>query len=164
MKKEIKEPEQCISSRAVAMWRMIRMIGHVIALLILAALIGMDIAFHWWNWIGWVLYGLVGLTVLSGIYSIGVEPAILQSTWRYDVSEEYIQLKHGALTHVHVLVPMTKVEYVTTNQGPIMRKYGLYNIQIGTMASSHHIPAVPESEALALREQIARLAQVKDGE
>lgn len=164
MRTEIEEPAQHISPHAARMWRVSRTIGHGITLLVLAVLVGMDSFFSWWGWLGWALYGLTALTVLSAVYSIGIEPAILQRTWRYSVSEEYVQLKHGALTHVRVLVPMTKVEYVTTNQGPIMRKYGLFNIQIGTMASTHNIPAISEKEALELREQIARLAQVKDGE
>ncbi|WP_046175663.1 PH domain-containing protein [Domibacillus indicus] len=163
MKIKIEEPDRLISVRAVQMWRASRMIGHGAGLLVLAGLIGADRLFHWWTWAGWGLYFLTALTILSAVYSIGVEPAFLQRTWRYRVSEEYVQLKHGVLTRVHVLVPMAKVEYVTTNQGPIMRRYGLYNIQIGTMASSHQIPAVPEAEAIALRDQIARLAQVKDG-
>ncbi len=146
------------------MWRLSRAIVHAAALLLIAALLVMDAAWGWWSWVGWVLYGAAGLAVLSAIFAVGIEPFILQRIWRYDVSEEYVQLKHGALTRVHVLVPMAKVEYVTTNQGPIMRKYGLYNLVIGTMASSHNIPALPEREAFSLREQIAELAQVKDGE
>lgn len=164
MKTKLNEPNERISPRAVSMWRVSRTIGHVVFLLLLAVLTGMDMAWNWWDWVGWVLYALLGLTAVSGVLSIAIEPSILQRTWRYDVSEEYVQLKHGVLTRVHVLVPMTKVEYVTTDQGPVMRKYGLYNVTVGTMASSHIIPALPKSEAFALREQIARLAQVKDGE
>jgi len=164
MKTKLNEPNERISPRAVSMWRVSRTIGHAVCLLLLAVLTGMDTAWNWWGWVGWVLYSLIGLTALSGVLSIAIEPTMLQRTWRYDVSEEYVQLKHGVLTRVHVLVPMTKVEYVTTDQGPIMRKYGLYNVTIGTMASSHVIPALPKTEAFALREQIAQLAQVKDGE
>ena len=164
MRTEIAEPARRISPRAALMWRVSRSIGHSIAIFILLLLMGADHFFHWWDWIGWMLYGMAALTVLSAVYSIGVEPSILQHTWRYSISEEYIQLKHGALTRVHVLVPMAKVESVTTNQGPIMRKYRLFTIQIGTMASTHNIPAIPEKEAIELREQIVRLAQVKDDE
>lgn len=164
MKTKLNEPNERISPRAVSMWRVSRTIGHAVFLLLLAVLTGMDMAWNWWDWVGWVLYSLIGLAAVSGILFIAIEPTMLQRTWRYNVSEEYVQLKHGVLTRVHVLVPMTKVEYVTTDQGPIMRKYGLYNVTVGTMASSHVIPALPKTEAFALHEQIARLAQVKDGE
>ncbi|MCI2255160.1 PH domain-containing protein [Domibacillus sp. PGB-M46] len=162
METNIKAPSKSISPQAVKMWRLSRAIGHAAAFFLISALLAMDAAWGWWSWIGWLLYGSAGFTLLSAVFTIGIEPSILQRTWRYEVSEEYVQLKHGALTRVHVLVPMAKVEYVTTNQGPVMRKYGLYNVVIGTMASSHNIPAVPEKEAFALREQIAELAQVKD--
>ncbi len=161
---DIEEPELHISTSAVKVWRLSNTIGHGIAIFSIAVLLGLDHLFGWWSWISWVLYGLTVIVVLSAIYSIFVEPPLLQWTWRYGVNEEYVQLKHGALTRVHVLVPMTKVEYVKTNQGPLMRKFKLYNVEIGTMASSHSIPAVPEKEALALRAQIAQLAKIKDEE
>jgi membrane protein YdbS with pleckstrin-like domain len=164
MYRDIEEPEHRISTSAVKVWRLSNTIGHGIAFFIIAVLLGLDHLFEWWNWIDWVLYGLTVIAFLSAIYSIFIEPALLQRTWRYGVDEEYVQLKHGVLTRVHVLVPMTKVEYVKTNQGPLMRKFGMYNVEIGTMASSHSIPAVSEKEALALRAQIAQLAKIKDGE
>ena len=54
---------------------------------------------------------------------------------------------------------------MSTNQGPFLRKYGLYNVEIGTTTSDHTIPAIHHDEAYALREQIATYAKVKlDGE
>jgi len=71
-------------------------------------------------------------------------------------------LKHGALKKVHQIVPMAKVQSVTTNQGPLLRKYGLYSVSIGTMGSSHTIPALPEEVALELRNQIASYARINE--
>ncbi|WP_308737420.1 PH domain-containing protein [Paenibacillus sp. PCH8] len=57
---------------------------------------------------------------------------------------------------------MAKVQSVTTNQGPLMRKYGLYSVTVGTMGSGHHIPALPEEVAFALRNQIASYARINE--
>jgi len=62
----------------------------------------------------------------------------------------------------HKIIPMAKIEYVTTDQGPFLRKAGLYSLNIGTTASSHKIPAIPEEEALKLRSLIASYANVKE--
>jgi len=158
----INEPTQRISPKATTMWKITNSIGHGVTLLILAILLYVDHTFSWIGWIGWILYVLTGLIFISAIYSIWIEPAILQRTWRYEVDDEHVQLKHGAFTQTNTLIPMTKVEYVTTNQGPFLRKFGLYDIIIGTVTSSHNIPALPADEALALRAKIAHLAKIKE--
>ena len=160
----IEEPTQKISPDAVKAWRLANVIGESIALIVIAGLLYAGYAFDWKEWIVWILWAVIGLNVLSAIYSIGIEPVILQKYWRYEVDEEYIQLKHGRFQKHHNLIPMTKVEYVSTNQGPLLRKYGLYDLTIGTVTSSHKIPAIPEAEALALRAKIGFLAKIKDSD
>lgn len=108
---------------------------------------------------------IVGVTAISvpyAVWDIFIQPSWLYKHWYYDVNEEFLQLKHGALTKVHQIIPMAKVQSVTTNQGPLMRKYGLYSVSVGTMGSSHEIPALPEEVALALRHQIASYARINE--
>ena len=77
----------------------------------------------------------------------------------------FAQLKYGRFKVRHIVIPMAKVEYVSTSQGPFLRKYGLFNVEIGTTTSDHTIPAIHRDEAYALREQISTYAKVKlDGE
>jgi len=158
----IEEPTKKISKEAVKVWRLSNTIGHGIGILILGALLFVDFYFDWKFWIGWILIGVTGLTALSAMYSIFIEPFYLQKTWRYEVDTEHVQLKHGRIEQKHIIIPMSKIEFVSTHQGPLLRKYGLYNLGIGTVTSSHTIPAIPTEEALELRAKIARLAKVKD--
>lgn len=99
------------------------------------------------------------LVTQCGIF---LQPVWLYRHWYYGVSAEFLQLKHGALNKVHQVIPMAKVQSVTTNQGPLMRKYGLYSVSVGTMGSSHVIPALPEEVAFALRNQIASYARINE--
>lgn len=57
---------------------------------------------------------------------------------------------------------MTKVQYVHAKQGPLLRKFGLQTITIGTAAGSHEIYAIEESFAKTLREQIAVYARIEE--
>lgn len=59
---------------------------------------------------------------------------------------------------------MTKIQSVATEQGPILRKYGLYSVSVETMGSSHTIPALPKDVAVELRNQIAQYAKIKEVE
>lgn len=84
----------------------------------------------------------------------------MQRTWRYEIDEDFIQLKHGFLNRHHTIVPMSRVEYVNTEQGPLLRRFELSVLTIGTLASTHEIPALTLTEATIVRNKIARLAQI----
>jgi uncharacterized protein len=160
----IEEPTETISNDAVKVWRISNTIEHGIAILILTVLVVCAEKFGWYDWIGIVLYFLGGFTVFSSIFSIFIEPTYLQSTWRYKIDQQFVQMKRGKWQEQHTLIPMEKVEYVRTEQGPIMRRYGLYNIEIGTTASNHIIPAIGRDEAKRLKALIAIYAKIQDEE
>ena len=61
-----------------------------------------------------------------------------------------------------VLIPMIRVQHVTIEQGPIMRKYNLAELHISTAATSHSIPCLTKEEAEQLKRQIGELAKVSD--
>ncbi|GGB55662.1 PH domain-containing protein [Virgibacillus dakarensis] len=158
----INEPDNHISQDAVTVWRISNSIGEGIALIVLAGLLWAGYYFDWYHWIIIVLWVLIVLTPISAIWSVFMEPLLLQKYWRYGINEEFVQLKHGILNEEHIIIPMTKVQYVEAKQGPLLRKYKLYTLSIGTMQSSHSIPALPEHEALMLRDEIAHKAKLKE--
>lgn len=160
----INEPENCISKDAIHVWRISNIIGHFIGLILLGGLLWASMTFDWYRWVIIILWSLIALDLLSTIWSIFLEPILLHKYWRYGVNAEFIQLKHGNLNETHIVIPMTKVQYVEATQGPLLRKYKLYTISIGTGRSSHEIPALPEMEALTLRDQIASHAKITEVE
>ncbi|MBE1553918.1 PH domain-containing protein [Sporosarcina limicola] len=162
MYSQIPAPEKRLSKDAVKVWMISETISHLIAFIVIAVIFYLDSLFEWKEWIGWILYGIVGLTVLSAIWSIFIQPYLLYKNWRYDLNEEFLQLKSGAFNEEHQLVPMTKIQSVATNQGPLLRKYGLYSLSIETMGSSHGIPALPEEVAIELRDRIAHFAKIRE--
>lgn len=157
----IKEPQNRISSRAIRVWIISEVIQNIIGFAVLGVLFYLNVLFSWKEWIGWVLIILLFVSIPAAIWSI-ISPFIKYKSWRYDVDEEYVQMKSGVWQEKHLLIPMTKVQSVETVQGPIMRKYGLYSVTMGTMGSSHTIPALPEGEAVSLRNQIAKYAKIKE--
>ncbi|TSB47595.1 PH domain-containing protein [Alkalicoccobacillus porphyridii] len=157
-------PEETISKKAVYVWRISSTLSHAITLLILAAILFMQTYYEWVSWIGTITYVIAGYVLLQAIYKVCIYPVYMQRAWRYRIDPEYLQLKYGALEHVHVLVPMVKVLHVSTTQGPILRRFGLATIMIGTTASNHEIPALPIKVAEELRGKIAILAKVNEHE
>ncbi|PFD36463.1 hypothetical protein CN285_22010 [Bacillus cereus] len=159
----IKEPQQQISPDAVKMWRISDAITYCISLCIVGVFLFLQHHYDWAEWIRFVLYIIIILFTISSIFEIVILSVYKQRTWRYEIDEQYIQLKHGGkLMKTHLIIPMTKVQYVNTSQGPLLQKFGLSTIKIGTMASEHEIPAIPEKKAIKLRENIASFARVKE--
>lgn len=157
---EINEPSQQISHKAITVWRIKDTFKHLITLLILCTLLFLYYKFSWFYWIGIILYVMISFVFLMLIYDLTVHPIYLQRTWRYDINEHIIQLKYGFFHRHHIVIPMSRVEYVNTHQGPLLRKYRLSAITIGTITSQHEIPALKEDEAKLLRNKIVSLAQI----
>lgn len=163
MYSQMNAPQKRLSKDAVKVWIISETITNLIGFMILGVLLYLDYRFSWKEWIGWILIGIIAISVLGAVWSF-INPFLLYKNWRYDVDEEFLQLKSGVLNEEHQLVPMTKVQSVATKQGPLLRKYGLCSISIETMGSSHTIPALSKDVAIKLRNQIAHYAKIKEVE
>ena len=161
---EINEPTQKISQKAVTVWCINDSLKNSIALLVLGILLFLYYKFSWFHWVGIILYVMIAFVFLIMIYDLSIHPIYLQRTWRYDINEHMIQIKYGFFNRHHFIIPMSRVEYVNTNQGPLLRRYGLSAVIIGTIASQHEIPALSENEAKELRNKIISLAQINSDE
>lgn len=159
----ISEPKQRLSKDAIKIWIISETIMNGIGYILLGGLFFLDHLYKWTDWIGWILICITILCLLFTVYSY-IRPFLLYKNWRYDVDEEFLQLKSGAINEVHQLVPMTKIQSVATKQGPLFRKYGLRSLSIITMGSTHVIPVLPNEVAIELRNQIAHFAKLKEVE
>ncbi|MGS0763811.1 PH domain-containing protein [Syntrophomonas curvata] len=152
-------PEQRIDAKAVPYWRWCGAIESVLLLLVPA---GYHFAQRYWHWPGWITFVLLGLTFIYAVYLILIRPVITWQTWRYEVSEPEIDLLHGVFVKTRTLIPMVRVQHVDTEQGPLLRRFGLSSVTISTAAGSHQIPALADEAAALLRDQISVLARVVD--
>lgn len=157
----IESPNEQLSKDSVKVWVISETMLNIVGFLILGGLFIVDHYFAWPVWAGWILLALTVLSIFGTAWSI-LKAFLLYKHWRYGVSEEFLQLKSGALHEQHQLIPMTKIQSVSTHQGPLLKRYKLYSIKINTIGSVHEIPALPESTALDLRNQIALYAKVEE--
>lgn len=162
MIEQLNEPENRLSKEAVKIWTITEILSSAVGIIILFILFYLDYRFSWKDWAGWILIALAALLVLVSIWSIFIRPTILYTHWRYGVTEEFLQLKSGTLSQVNQIIPMAKIQTVSTKQGPLLRKYGMYAVTVKTMGSSHTIPILPQDVAVELRNQIAHFAKIKE--
>lgn len=149
-----------IEARTV--FRLSSAIFYLIGLVVTGGLVAAAIYFDWPNWLQYTMYALLAIDLIYSVIDIVVFQKWKQERFTYDVKPLEIRLHHGIITTHDVLIPMTKVQYVHAQQGPLLRKYGLQTITIGTAAGSHDIYAIEESFAKTLREQIAVYARIEE--
>lgn len=100
--------------------------------------------------------------LLTAIFYIFFKPQITWQTWRYEISQEEIDLFRGVFIKKRTLIPMVRVQHVDTKQGPLLRYFGLSTVTISTAAGTHEIPALADQDAALLRDRISELARVVD--
>ncbi|MBK5473007.1 PH domain-containing protein [Bacillus sp. TH19] len=143
----------------VKVWKVRAVIEEGIGILVILVYLFLMIKFDWW---AWIFYVMVGLTVALAPFSYFLFPKLRQRYYSYQLNEEELEIQHGLFVVKRVLVPMIRVQHVTIEQGPIMRKYGLAELHISTAATSHSIPGLTMYEAEMLKTRIAELAKVSD--
>ncbi|MFP7254971.1 hypothetical protein CHH91_10570 [Virgibacillus sp. 7505] len=161
MQTQVKEPQHKLPKESLRVGLIGDGIFDVVVLLIFAVLFGLDYLFEWPAWIGTVLLILLIVSIPLGI--IGYLATVIDHrNWRYDIDEEYVQLRQGAWFQKDQLIPVTKIQSVETKQGPLLRRYNLRAVEIETMAGEYSIPALPDKEAYALRDEIAAYSKAKE--
>lgn len=161
MLKDIPEARCKLSKDSIKVWLINEILSNIIGLCILGLLLYLAYHFSWNEWIAWIVIGLIVLTVIDMSFS----PFKIKSRYqhrRFGISKEFLQLKSGAFYQKHQIIPMTKIQAVSIHQGPLLRKYNLYQVKINTITTVHTIPALSEAKALELRQQIANDANVKE--
>lgn len=156
--------DQNISKRAINVWRLSNILVEGIIYVILIGLLWTSNYFDWYQWITIILWVSVITAPLGLVWSIVFEPKFKQKYWKYGINEHFIYLKHGRFFSNTVVIPMTKVQYVEAEQGPLLRKYNLSTITIGTLGDKHTIPALFNQKAAELRTEIASHARLKEVE
>ncbi|MGP4042457.1 PH domain-containing protein [Gracilibacillus sp. D59] len=153
------QPNERIATDAIKAWKLTAQLIAIIPLLLTIAAFVVAYFFEFLQY--WVGIVLVGLTALEWGITVYFIPKLRWRRWRYQIYDQEIYIQHGILIVTRTVVPMIRVQHVDTQQGPILKKYGLATLQISTAATTHEIPALLEDEAADLRDQISELARVE---
>ncbi|SDH42897.1 PH domain-containing protein [Alteribacillus bidgolensis] len=155
------QPTHRISKKALSVWHLKGVISTGLLLIIPAALFFFSYRLQFPLFYVWIS----GILVAGyGLWNIVVLPKIRWSMWRYEVYDKEIELLRGVFIIRHTLIPMTRVQHVDTEQGPIYKKYGLTAVTISTAAGVHEIPALSEAVGSRLRDKIAYLAGTEESD
>ena len=63
--------------------------------------------------------------LLACLVAVAVVPQLRWRTWRYEVRDEELDLRHGAWRVVRTLVPVVRIQHVETERTVFSQAFGL---------------------------------------
>ena len=109
----------------------------------------------------WMVTGIIAAAwaVCLAVW-LAVLPPIRYARWRYQLSEDYLDIARGIIWRKRFIIPFIRVQNTDTRQGPIQRAFGLASVTVATAAGEHEIPGLAFGVAEQLRDKAAELARI----
>lgn len=146
-----------LPARTVTYWRI--RAGLFGAVLVIVALL----AALYLGWpapaLRWTLFGAAAAYLLAGTT---VVPVIRRRIFWYAVDEQEIEIERGFFVVSHTVVPMTRVQHLKTEHGPLADRFRVAALHIHTAAGTVSLHALDATEAAELRGRIGLLANLAD--
>ena len=98
--------------------------------------------------------------MLALVLWLVVLPPIRFMRWRYELSDDYLDIAKGIVWRKRYVIPFIRVQNTDTRQGPILRMFGLASVTVATAAGEHEIPGLSATAAEQLRDRAAELARL----
>lgn len=112
------------------------------------------------GWMFVVLAAVAALYVAGMVVWLVVLPPIRFMRWRYELSDDYLDIARGIIWRKRFIIPFIRVQNTDTRQGPVLRAFGLSSVTVATAAGEHEIPGLGMEEAEQLRDRAAELARL----
>jgi len=143
-----------LDEKAILSWRIRRIISFfVIFITVLAGLLilnNTELDNNYRNYI----YIATGLLLLYKLIGIILYPIIEYKQWRYAITEDKVEIRHGIFFITTTVIPIIRVQHITISRGPIYRKLGLSAVKIFLASGSFEIEGLRENIANTISENL----------
>jgi uncharacterized protein len=147
------DPAHPPSRKAPLVWA----IGAAIPWLILAA--GQVVWFAIDQRLGWVHVLAAVATVLGIVVFVGVVPLWRYRVHRWDIDAKAVYTRSGWLVQERRIAPISRVQTVDTERGPLDQLFGLANVTVTTASSAGAVRIVALDAGVADR-VVAQLTDI----
>ena len=136
-------------------WHKVNVIGYSIMSIIVIFVMILGYI-HQWNKV--ILIGLIslffiilGLFILESIFIKKIKYNLIS----FEFTNGYIVIQKASLFFSKIIVvPFEKIYFIDFKTGPILKKYNLCNLKIGTMAYQHEIEGIDIYKADSYKDYI----------
>ena len=100
------------------------------------------------------IYIVIVLLLLYKLIGIIIYPIIEYKQWRYAISKDKVEIRHGIFFITTTVIPIIRVQHITISKGPIYRKMGLAAVKIFLASGSFEIEGLSENNANIISESL----------
>jgi len=143
-----------LDKNAILSWRIRRGISFIFLLIIVGVgllimnNVGPDNKYNKYMYIS------TGLLLLYKLIGIVIYPIIEYKQWRYAITEDKVEIRHGIFFVTTTVIPIIRVQHITISRGPIYRKLGLSSVKIFLASGSFDIEGLLENTATVISESL----------
>jgi len=144
-----------LDPRVVGYWRVSSVISSVV-LLGLAFFIGGSIVINAPEALP-IAVGIWSLLFLFRLWMLWWHPSRAYRAWGYRVDDRVMEIRQGIWFRSITLLPLSRLQHVDLNRGPIERSFGLATLVLftaGTQHASIPLPGLDAERAAALRDRL----------
>ncbi len=153
-------PVNQLNPKVKIVWRISDAISLTITFLIFFVIFFLVFALASQRWAFYVLLVMIACYILGLIIFLAVLPPIRFRRWRYELSEDYLDIARGIVWRKRFIIPFIRVQNTDTQQGPVLRAFKLASVTVSTAAGKHEIPGLDVVIAEQLRDKAAELARI----
>lgn len=153
----LREPAHRVSDKAPSYWRLTAVLNA--AVVWVAAVVAVVVALFLTD--GWraLVIAVAAAAVLATLPWVTVAPGIRHRVHRWDVTDIAVHVRHGWLTRVDEIVPLSRVQTVDSTQGPLMRLFGLRTVTVQTASAAGTVAIACLDDPVA-QDLVARLVAI----
>jgi membrane protein YdbS with pleckstrin-like domain len=125
----LRDPAHRVSPRTPLVWAAGALVPAVV---VAGALVVATAVWHWWDMplAGWVGYAVVALAYVVTM------PVIRYRVHRWETTDTAVYTQSGWLSRERRIAPMSRVQTVDVEQGPVARLLGLASVTVTTASAA----------------------------
>lgn len=146
---------ESLDPAVVKYWRVHSVISSLVlmGLLTIAAMVILLNHFSAWP----IVAGVWGAFLLLRLWLLTWLPRRSYQAWGYRMDDKVLETRHGIWFKVITLLPLSRLQHVDLERGPLERSFGLASLLLhtaGTQNASISIPGLNADKAARLRDQL----------
>ncbi|MCX4509777.1 PH domain-containing protein [Streptomyces sp. NBC_01619] len=156
----LRPPNNRVDERAVGWWRVQCLLTTLVPVAVLAVLGAFIEPAR-----GWLLTAAGALAVL-GLAGTAFFPSWWYRVHRWEVTDEAVYVRTGALWQEWRIAPMSRIQTVDTVRGPLEQAFRLATVTVTTASAKGaiRIEGLDHELAAELAEQLTRITQATQGD
>jgi uncharacterized protein len=137
-----------LDGRVLKVWQIENVVGSFVLIALTLGLFHGPLART--SWSRWEIPVLVAIAASGGLDALLLIPR-RHRYYRFGLVGDCVVIVRGKFILRRSTYPLPRILYVQTRQGPVLRRYGLVKVHLGTIAGPHSLGPLSQAEAEEFR-------------